>query len=112
MVEQFKLKHLGIRSRRASASTGSTRAVDNRYVWGYNPIQDDRSDWTQSRPLHGDINPHVQWTPVLLSEALLAHDVLRTILTPNLAQRNSHLKKLSEAGTYETQHASTFFFLL
>ena len=32
-------------------------------IWGYNPMQDDRSDFTQSRPLYGDINPHVQWTP-------------------------------------------------
>ena len=31
-------------------------------------MQDDRSDFTQSRP--EDISPHVQWTPVLLSEAL------------------------------------------
>ena len=35
----------------------------------------DRSDFTQSRLLAGDIGPHVLQTPVLLSEALLAHHV-------------------------------------
>jgi len=43
--------------------------------WGYNPMQDDWIDFTQSRPLHEDIVPHVQWTSVLLSETLPEHDV-------------------------------------
>jgi hypothetical protein len=46
-------------------------------------MQDDRSDFTQSRPLHGDIIPHVQWTLVLLSEALLAHDVYVCLERPS-----------------------------
>jgi len=29
------------------------------YVWGYNPVWDDQSDFTQSRPLYGDTDPHV-----------------------------------------------------
>ena len=33
-------------------------------VWAYNPMQDDRGGFTPSRSLHGDISPHVQWTPV------------------------------------------------
>ena len=33
------------------------------------------SDFTQSRPLHGDIGLHVLRIPVLLSQAVLAHDV-------------------------------------
>ena len=27
-------------------------------LWGYNPVEDDRSDFTQSRPLYADIGPH------------------------------------------------------
>jgi len=38
-------------------------------------VLDGRSDFTQPRSLYGDISPQVQWTPVLLSEALLAHYV-------------------------------------
>ena len=38
-------------------------------------LQDDWSDFTQSRPLYGGIGPHLLRTPVLLSDALLAHDV-------------------------------------
>jgi len=44
-------------------------------LWGYNPVQDDWSDVAQSRPLHGDIGPHVLRTLVLLRENLLGHDV-------------------------------------
>ena len=43
-------------------------------------MEDDRSDFTQSRPLQGDTSPHAQWTPVLLSEALLSDDVTPIIL--------------------------------
>ena len=59
-------------------------------VWDfleYNPVQDDRSDFTQSRPLYGDIGPHVLRTPVLLGEALLARDVfLHTGLNPQMGE--------------------------
>jgi len=40
-------------------------------VWGYNPVKDDWSGCSQSRPLSGDISRN----PVLLREALIAHDV-------------------------------------
>ena len=43
-------------------------------LWGHNSVQDDRSDFTQSRPLQGDMGPHMLRTPALLSEALLTQD--------------------------------------
>jgi hypothetical protein len=46
-----------------------------RPLWGYNPVSDDRSNFTQSRPLQGYMSPRAQLTPFLLSEALRAHDV-------------------------------------
>ena len=49
------------------------------------------SDFTQSRPLQGVTGPHVLRTPVLLSDALLAHDVER--LRENLADFNEKLFK-------------------
>ena len=49
----------------------------------YSPVRDDQSDFTQSSPLQGDISPHVQWTPVLLSEALLADDVYVCLERPS-----------------------------
>ena len=45
-------------------------------LWGHNLVYNDWSDFTQSRPRQGDISPHVQWSPVLLSEALLAYHVV------------------------------------
>jgi len=40
----------------------SSPCLQNRasgFVWGYNPVHDDRSDFTPTRPLYGDIGPHV-----------------------------------------------------
>ena len=55
----------------------------SRWVLGYNSLWNDRSHLTQSRLLQGDTGPHVQWTPVLLSEALLAHDVCVCLERPS-----------------------------
>ena len=49
-------------------------------IWGYNPVQDDRSDFTQSRPLYGDICPHVLRTPVQVTPVIL-HGVVSPELT-------------------------------
>ena len=52
------------------ASQTRPHQVDYPLIRGYNPVQDDQSDFTQSRPPEGDIGPHVLRTPVLLSEDL------------------------------------------
>ena len=65
----------GIIRRGSAAYLAETASLMGGGVWGYNPVWDDRSDFTQSRPLYGDMIPHLQWTPDHLSEALLAHDV-------------------------------------
>ena len=46
-------------------------------LWGYNFVQDDRSDFTQSRPLYGDAHPsggvggwHVARSPPTLSRGM------------------------------------------
>ena len=46
-------------------------------------MQDDRSDFTRSRPLQENIGSHVLRTSVPLSEALLAHDVYVCLERPN-----------------------------
>jgi hypothetical protein len=52
-------------------------------IRGHDPVQDDRSDFTQPCPLLGDTGPNVLRTPVLLSEALLAHDVYMCLERPS-----------------------------
>ena len=39
----------------SEARTASSPTPQMRIVWGYNPMYDDRSDFTKSCPLHGDI---------------------------------------------------------
>ena len=68
-VSVIKRKLMMMRRRRPGGAWSHPADQDAGPVWGNNPVKDDRSNFTQSRPLQGDIGPHVLRTPVLLSEA-------------------------------------------